>query len=76
MSGTFLQLNAGDLLTFVSDGVIEARNNSGELFGFDRTRKISHLPADQIAQAAQAFGQEDDITVLTLRYVPSEALEA
>jgi serine phosphatase RsbU (regulator of sigma subunit) len=75
-TGTLLHLDADDLLTFVSDGVIEARNNSGELFGFDRTRQISHLSADHIAQAAQAFGQQDDITVLTLRYMPSEALQA
>jgi serine phosphatase RsbU (regulator of sigma subunit) len=57
-------------------GVIEARNDSGELFGFDRTRQISLLSADEIAETAQAFGQQDDITVLTLRYTPAEALQA
>jgi phosphoserine phosphatase RsbU/P len=63
---TTFTLLPGDRLTFVSDGVIEARNHSGELFGFDRTAAISRQPAISIAHSAQHFGQEDDITVLTL----------
>jgi len=62
-------LAAGDTLTFLSDGVVEARNSTGELFGFERTRAISTRPAEQIARAAQAFGQEDDITVLTITHM-------
>jgi hypothetical protein len=54
-------------LTFLSDGVLEARNPAGELFGFERTAAISNQSAENIARAAQAFGQEDDITVLTLQ---------
>jgi phosphoserine phosphatase RsbU/P len=65
-----LQLREAGTLTFLSDGVVEARNKSGELFGFDRTRQISRYSAEAIAQAAQAFGQEDDITVLTLSRLP------
>ena len=57
-------------MTFLSDGVLEARNPSGELFGFERLAAISIQPAEAIAQAAQAFGQEDDITVLTVARVP------
>jgi hypothetical protein len=49
------------------DGVIEAQNAAGELFGFERTAAISTQSAEPIAHAAQAFGQEDDITVLTYR---------
>ena len=60
------QLALGDLLTFVSDGVVEATNPSGELFGFERTQKVSTQPAHAIAAAVIEFGQEDDITVLTL----------
>jgi len=71
-----LRLNAGDTLTFLSDGVVEARNASGELFGFERARAISTGSAEQIAQAAQAFGQDDDITVLTLRYASASVLRA
>jgi len=64
--GSSIQLAPGDTLTFLSDGVVEARNATGELFGFDRTREISARPAQQIANAAVEFGQQDDITVLTL----------
>ena len=60
------RLEPGQTLTFVSDGVIEARNASGELYGFDRTQAISNQPANAIAEAATQFGQEDDITVLSV----------
>ncbi len=70
-SETAVQLHPGDQLTFLSDGVIEARNPQGELYGFERTREISTQTAQQIAETAQSFGQEDDITVLTLRYAPA-----
>jgi hypothetical protein len=69
-------LQPGDRLTFISDGVVEAINSAKELFGFDRTRAISTQSAEQIAAAAQAFGQQDDITVLTLQFAPAEVLHA
>jgi sigma-B regulation protein RsbU (phosphoserine phosphatase) len=62
-----LRLAAGQQLTFVSDGVVEAANPRGELFGFDRTRNISIKPAQEVAEAARAWGQNDDITVVTVR---------
>jgi phosphoserine phosphatase RsbU/P len=67
---TILQLVPGDTLTFLSDGVVEAQLPGGELFGFDRTRAISSQSAQSIAEVAQRFGQEDDITVLTLQFAP------
>jgi hypothetical protein len=73
---TTLQLTPGDTLTFLSDGVVEARNPSGELFGFDRTAAISTQSAESIAAAAQAFGQEDDITVLSLAFAPAQVTHA
>jgi hypothetical protein len=60
-------LEPGDGLTFVSDGVVEAKNGHSELFGFERLREISAQKAQPIADAARRFGQEDDITVLTFR---------
>lgn len=63
-----MTLSPGDQLTFVSDGVVEARSRSGELFGFERTRQISGEPAETIANAAQRFGQEDDITVVRVEF--------
>jgi hypothetical protein len=71
-----LSLVPGDTLTFLSDGVVEARNKQGALFGFDRTAAISTQSAEAIAAAAEAFGQEDDITVLTLAVAPAEVLHA
>ena len=53
--------------TFISDGVVEAENTQRELFGFDRTREISTKSAQEIAEAAKAWGQNDDITVVTVR---------
>ncbi|HZB88868.1 MAG TPA: SpoIIE family protein phosphatase [Terracidiphilus sp.] len=66
------QLNRGDRLVFLSDGVVEAANAAGELFGFDRTRQVSHESARYIASAAQRFGQTDDITVVSI-YIASRA---
>ncbi|MFZ0340155.1 MAG: SpoIIE family protein phosphatase, partial [Terracidiphilus sp.] len=62
------QLAEGEQLTLLTDGVVEARSKSGELFGFDRTSAIAADTAESIAQAAQSFGQQDDITVLTLSH--------
>ena len=38
-----------------------------ELFGLDRTRDISRKSAVEIAAMAKAWGQTDDITVVTVR---------
>jgi serine phosphatase RsbU (regulator of sigma subunit) len=66
---TRYQIDPGDRLTFVSDGVIEATNAEGELYGFERTRAASTESAYQIAKAAEVFGQQDDMTVVTLTRV-------
>lgn len=73
---TTFRLAPGDQVTLLSDGVVEAQSRSGELFGFDRTRAISTQSSEAIAQAAQAFGQQDDITVLTLAFAPAEVAHA
>lgn len=62
-----LYLHPGDRILLISDGVVEARHHSGELFGFDRVHNLSGQSAFYIADAAKSFGQEDDITVLTVR---------
>jgi phosphoserine phosphatase RsbU/P len=64
---TTRQLPLGAKVTLVSDGVVEAENAQRELFGFDRTREISGKSAQEIADAAKAWGQTDDITVVTVR---------
>jgi len=73
---TRLYLHPGDRLLMMSDGVSEARRPNGELFGFDRVRNLSNQSAFFIADAAKEFGQEDDITVLTIRRLPQAAAVA
>jgi serine phosphatase RsbU (regulator of sigma subunit) len=68
-------LHPGDRMLLMSDGVVEARQASGELFGFERVHNLSNQSAFYIADAAKAFGQEDDITVLTVRRL-AEAMAA
>ncbi len=70
------QAQPGERITLLSDGVVEARNAQGELFGFERAAKLSTEPAEKVAQAAQAFGQEDDITVLTLSFASAGVVHA
>ncbi len=62
---TFL-LNPGDALWLMSDGIVEAQNAKGELFGFDRLNRLLQKPltASALASAAEEFGQEDDILVM------------
>ena len=71
---TRVELGVGDVLTLMSDGVVEAQNAAGELFGFARTEEIASGSAEAIAQAAMAFGQSDDITVLRLEFAASVSL--
>ena len=60
------QLAPGETLVLLSDGVVEARSATGELYGFDRAATLTLRTAQEIAQTAIGFGQEDDITVLTI----------
>jgi serine/threonine protein phosphatase PrpC len=63
-------------LTLLSDGVVEASSQSGEIFGFDRTSQASQFPAAEIAAKANAHGQEDDITIITLDWCCPDAVLA
>jgi heme exporter protein D len=67
-----IHLKQKDRLLVITDGVIEAKNAKNELFGFNRARSISHLPAAFIVKAAEIFGQEDDITVVSISRVSQE----
>jgi hypothetical protein len=60
-------LQPGDHFALYTDGLLEARNQTGEIYGFDRLRTLlaTHPEAAQATEAAVAFGQDDDITVLT-----------
>jgi hypothetical protein len=65
---TEVMIRPGDHLALCTDGLLEARGASGELYGFDRLRALfeSRPTAEEAAQAAVQFGQDDDITVLML----------
>jgi len=51
-----------------TDGIAEARNEQGELFGFARVESLLRegASARTIAEAAQQHGQNDDLTVISI----------
>jgi hypothetical protein len=63
---TIFVMRHGDSLILMSDGVVEAQDSHGVLFGFDRVDELMRRQASaaEISDAAQRFGQEDDILVL------------
>jgi hypothetical protein len=63
-----LKLFVGDHFALYTDGLLEARSRAGELYGFARLATLfaSRPNATQATDAAVNFGQDDDITVLTL----------
>jgi hypothetical protein len=62
-------LEQGDSLILMSDGVVEAQGPRGALLGFERINELlrQRVTPEELASAAQAFGQEDDILVLQIR---------
>jgi hypothetical protein len=58
----------GDHLLLMSDGIAEASDLNGNLFGFERVLDLlrNSASAAVIATAAQNFGQEDDISVISI----------
>ena len=69
------QLPRGSRLTFYSDGIVEAQNAKGELFGFDRSRELAMEPVAAIVEAAKKFGQQDDMTVVAITRDAAHARE-
>jgi hypothetical protein len=64
----YFKLSLGDTLMLMSDGIAEAQNEHGLLFGFERIDQMlrESITAAALAAAAQNFGQEDDILVLRI----------
>lgn len=62
------RLKNGDKLVLMSDGVAEATDANGNLYGFERVQQLlrTATTAARIAAEAQRFGQEDDISVITV----------
>lgn len=75
-----LQIDENDLLVLVTDGVVEVRNDEGELFSFDRLAEvIEAVPEtataqeviDHLLQEIRAFSNgvdwPDDVTIVAVR---------
>jgi serine phosphatase RsbU (regulator of sigma subunit) len=74
-----VELAAGDMLLFYTDGVVEAHNTTQELFGFERLEELVREsgclpPAEFIAHIMQQVktfagetAQHDDITLVAVR---------
>ena len=62
------QLKEGDKLVLMSDGIAEATDERGQLFGFGRVNALLRTArtAAEVAETAKCRGQEDDITVLSI----------
>src|SRR5215207_902231 len=73
--------DAGEAALFYSDGLVEAHDPEGKMFGFPRLRALVAKPGegslgDLLLEELYSFveegwEQEDDITLLTLRCSPS-----
>jgi Stage II sporulation protein E (SpoIIE) len=68
-------LHEGETLTFYTDGILEARNAAGELYGFDRVAALvgSGRTIEQMVEEACNFGQQDDITVFRVTRLANSA---
>jgi hypothetical protein len=62
------QLKNGDKLVLMSDGIAEATDVNGKLYGFERAQQLlrTATTAADIAAEAQRFGQKDDISVISV----------
>lgn len=75
-----INLGAGDEALFYSDGLVEAHNPEGEMFGFPRLRTlvaehvegvplVDFLMEELYSFTGETWEQEDDITLVTLNRV-------
>ena len=76
-----VQLKSGDRIVFCSDGIVEADNPAGDMFGFERTAETIRQACaeglsaegviDRLISAVKAFAgdepQGDDMTVVVLK---------
>lgn len=62
------RLRENDKLVLLSDGVVEAMDADGHLFGFERVHELLRTAnsAFELAGVAQEFGQQDDISVISV----------
>jgi serine phosphatase RsbU (regulator of sigma subunit) len=65
---TNIVVGVGDRVVLLTDGVPEAQNAQGDLFGFPQVEAVlaAGASAKTLADSAQQFGQNDDLTVISL----------
>src|SRR5215203_1025604 len=77
-------VDAGESVLFYSDGLVEAHDPKGEMFGFPRLRALVAEQGEEgslgdfcleklYSFVGEGWEQEDDITLLTLRRSPSQS---
>jgi len=77
-------LEDGEAALFYSDGLVEAHDPKGEMFGFPRLRALiaehseeqalgEYLLEELYSFVGEGWEQEDDITLITLRYSSSRS---
>ncbi len=77
-----LPMEKDDVVVLYSDGIVEARNMAGEMYGLDRLKKAIEIYAPQygsegivyhiardFSRFVQQHVQEDDITLMAIRYM-------
>lgn len=80
-----LDIEKGDILVLYSDGITEAKNDSGEMFGLERLKQtiikhaatygpegISHHTATDFSDFVGNAEQIDDITLIVIKYTGKE----
>ncbi len=78
-----IPLEEGDFIVLYTDGIIEAKNMQGEMFGLNRLKRaveqyaISSTPSDLFVNISKDFGyfvgdqiQVDDITLIAIQRTP------
>ncbi|MCB9068939.1 MAG: SpoIIE family protein phosphatase [Calditrichae bacterium] len=74
-----IRLNKGDYLVLVTDGVVEAKNKSGEMYSFERLVDLLKTPQDSaealldlllndVQSFSEGFSQHDDVTAVVLKW--------
>jgi serine phosphatase RsbU (regulator of sigma subunit) len=77
-------LNGGEATLLCSDGLVEAHDPKGEMFGFPKLRALvaehaeerslgNSLLEELYSFVGEGWEQEDDITLLTLRCLPTRS---
>lgn len=75
-----VEIEKGDMLILVSDGIIEANNSQNELFGFEAFKQVldsgsvnsskemlTHIKKN-ISEFTREYEQHDDMTIVVIRY--------